>query len=68
MFCVIVDFNLVYVNVCKYIDFNKWYCSLEDVSCYYLLIMWEFIMCGVLFKLFVCGLIVKGDRLKILNS
>lgn len=32
MFCVTVDSNLVYANVCKHTDLNKWYCNLEDAS------------------------------------
>lgn len=68
MFCVTVDSNLVYANVCKHTDLNKWYCSLEDASRLYSLTMRESTMCAVLFKPFVCGPIAKGDRSKTLNS
>lgn len=68
MFCVTVDSNLVYANVCKHTDLNKWYCSLEDASGLYSLTMRESTMCAVLFKPFVCGPIAKGDRSKTLNS
>lgn len=51
MFCVTVDSNLVYANVCKHTDLNKWYCSLEDASRLYSLTMRESNMCDVLFTL-----------------
>lgn len=47
MFCVTVDSNLVYANVCKHTDLNKWYCSLEDASRLYSLTMQESTMCDV---------------------
>lgn len=61
MFCVTVDSNLVYANVCKHTDLNKWYCSLEDASRLYSLTMQESTMCDVyLLKQFVCGPIAQG--------
>lgn len=62
MFCVTVDSNLVYANVCKHTDLNKWYCSLEDASRHYSLTMREFTMCDIyLLKKFVCGPIAQGN-------
>lgn len=61
MFCVTVDSNLVYANVCKHTDLNKWYCNLEDASRHYSLTMREFTMCDIyLLKKFVCGPIAQG--------
>lgn len=58
MFCVTVDSNLVYANVCKHTDLNKSYCNLEDGL--YSLTLREFNVCGVLLKLSICVLIAEG--------
>lgn len=58
LFCVTVDSNLVYANVCKHTDLNKLYCNLE--VCLYSLTLREFNVCDVLLKLSICGLIAKG--------
>lgn len=50
MFCVTVDSNLVYANVCKHTDLNKWYSNLEDASRHYSLTMREFTMCDIIEK------------------